>query len=55
MARDEPLHKSLIRDTTAYFAYCLLVATLGSFQFGFHLVCTTKQLRLLPLTILLLV
>ncbi|KAL8725610.1 MAG: hypothetical protein Q9166_007245 [cf. Caloplaca sp. 2 TL-2023] len=37
MAREEPLHKSLIRDTTAYFAYLLLVTTLGPFQFGFHL------------------
>ncbi|CAL8574453.1 Bifunctional purine biosynthesis protein PurH [Xanthoria parietina] len=37
MAHDEPLHKSLIRDTTAYFAYLLLVTTLGPFQFGFHL------------------
>ncbi|KAL8803009.1 MAG: hypothetical protein Q9182_003435 [Xanthomendoza sp. 2 TL-2023] len=38
MARDdEPLHKSLARDTTAYFAYLLLVTTLGPFQFGFHL------------------
>ncbi|KAL8756015.1 MAG: hypothetical protein Q9199_003220 [Rusavskia elegans] len=37
MAHDEPLHKSLIRDTTAYFAYVLLVTTLGPFQFGFHL------------------
>ncbi|KAL8689789.1 MAG: hypothetical protein Q9224_004561 [Gallowayella concinna] len=37
MARDEPLQKSLIRDTTAYFAYLLLVTTLGTFQFGFHL------------------
>ncbi|KAL8853929.1 MAG: hypothetical protein Q9221_001237 [Calogaya cf. arnoldii] len=37
MAHDEPLHKSLIRDTTAYFAYLLLVTTLGPFQFGYHL------------------
>lgn len=38
MARDEPLYKSLIRDTTAYFAYILIATTLGPFQFGFHLV-----------------
>ncbi|KAL8705672.1 MAG: hypothetical protein Q9225_008013 [Loekoesia sp. 1 TL-2023] len=37
MARDEPLHKSLVRDTTAYFLYLLLVTTLGPFQFGYHL------------------
>ncbi|KAL8937447.1 MAG: hypothetical protein Q9216_004411 [Gyalolechia sp. 2 TL-2023] len=37
MTRDEPLHKSLVRDTTAYFVYVLLVATLGPFQFGYHL------------------
>ncbi|KAL8971448.1 MAG: hypothetical protein Q9197_003264 [Variospora fuerteventurae] len=34
---DEPLYKSLIRDTTAYFAFVLLVTTLGPFQFGYHL------------------
>lgn len=43
MAHDEPLHKSLIRDTTAYFAYVLLVTTLGPFQFGFHLVRTCRN------------
>ncbi|KAL9003247.1 MAG: hypothetical protein Q9188_003862 [Gyalolechia gomerana] len=37
MTGDEPLYKSLIRDTTAYFVYILLVATLGPFQFGYHL------------------
>ncbi|KAL8824577.1 MAG: hypothetical protein Q9170_008116 [Blastenia crenularia] len=37
MARDEPLHKSLVRDTTAYFVYILSVTTLGPFQFGYHL------------------
>ncbi|KAL8749279.1 MAG: hypothetical protein Q9184_006871 [Pyrenodesmia sp. 2 TL-2023] len=37
MTRDEPLYKSLIRDTTAYFAYLLLVVVLGPFQFGYHL------------------
>ncbi|KAL8947775.1 MAG: hypothetical protein Q9222_005984 [Ikaeria aurantiellina] len=37
MPRDEPLYKSLIRDTTAYFAYVLLVIILGPFQFGYHL------------------
>ena len=38
MARGEPLHRSLIRDTTAYFAYLLLITTIGPLQFGFHLV-----------------
>ncbi|KAL8768772.1 MAG: hypothetical protein Q9209_005060 [Squamulea sp. 1 TL-2023] len=37
MAHNEPLYKSLVKDTTAYFAYILLVTTLGPFQFGFHL------------------
>ncbi|KAL9132990.1 MAG: hypothetical protein Q9175_005833 [Cornicularia normoerica] len=38
MARGgEPLHRSLIRDTTAYLCYILLVVALGPFQFGFHL------------------
>ncbi|KAL9600653.1 MAG: hypothetical protein Q9179_003136 [Wetmoreana sp. 5 TL-2023] len=37
MAREEPLRKSLIRDTTAYFTYVLLATTLGPFQFGYHL------------------
>ncbi|KAL9023317.1 MAG: hypothetical protein Q9196_007278 [Gyalolechia fulgens] len=37
MNGDEPLYKSLIRDTTAYFVYVLLVVTLGPFQFGYHL------------------
>ncbi|KAI4184159.1 MAG: hypothetical protein L6R41_004950 [Letrouitia leprolyta] len=37
MTRDEPLYKSLVRDTTAYLVYVLLVATLGPFQFGYHL------------------
>ncbi|KAL8859929.1 MAG: hypothetical protein Q9178_003476 [Gyalolechia marmorata] len=37
MAHDEPLYKSLVGDTTAYFTYLLLVATLGPFQYGFHL------------------
>ena len=38
MTRDEPLWRSLIRDTTGYLAYLLLITTLGPFQFGFHLV-----------------
>ena len=39
MARDgEPLHRSLIEDTTAYLCYVLLVVALGPLQFGFHLV-----------------
>lgn len=37
MTREEPLYKSLKRDTTAYLVYVLLVATLGPFQFGYHL------------------
>lgn len=38
MARDgEPLHRSLIEDTTAYLCYVLLVVALGPLQFGFHL------------------
>lgn len=46
MAREEPLYKSLIRDTTAYFAYVLLVTTLGPFQFGYHLVGASWKLLL---------
>ena len=39
MARDgEPLHHSLIRDTTAYLSYILLIVAIGPLQFGFHLV-----------------
>ncbi|KAM0801904.1 general substrate transporter [Usnea florida] len=38
MVRDgEPLHRSLIEDTTAYLCYVLLVVALGPLQFGFHL------------------
>ena len=38
MARGEPLHRSLIRDTTGYLVYLLLITTIGPFQFGYHLV-----------------
>ena len=39
MARDgEPLHRSLVRDTTAYLSYILMVVAIGPLQFGFHLV-----------------
>jgi len=38
MARDEPLHRSLLRDTTPYLIYILLVAATGPLHFGFHLV-----------------
>ncbi|KAI4160552.1 MAG: hypothetical protein LQ342_005659 [Letrouitia transgressa] len=37
MASDEPLYRSLLRDTTAYLAYLVLISALGPFQFGFHL------------------
>ena len=43
MASDEPLHRSLFRDTTAYLAYLLFFSTLGPFQFGFHLVGKQKR------------
>ena len=33
----ESLHHSLIRDTTAYLSYILLVVAIGPLQFGFHL------------------
>lgn len=33
----EPLHRSLIRDTTAYLTYILLVVAIGPLQYGFHL------------------
>lgn len=38
MAQGEPMIQSLLRDTTGYFWYLLLAATVGPFQFGFHLV-----------------
>jgi hypothetical protein len=38
MAHGEPLHRSLILDTTAHLCYLLLITTLGPLQFGFHLV-----------------
>ncbi|MCJ1266908.1 hypothetical protein MMC22_006793 [Lobaria immixta] len=37
MAQGEPMIQSLLRDTTGYFWYLLLAATVGPFQFGFHL------------------
>lgn len=42
MARDEPLLRALFRDTTAYLVYVLLIATIGPFQFGFHLVLSLR-------------
>ena len=44
MARGgEPLHRSLIRDTTAYLSYILLIVALGPLQFGFHLVSSSPH------------
>ena len=40
MAQNEPLHRSLRHDTTAYLAFLLLVTTIGPLQFGYHLVST---------------
>ena len=47
MARgEEPLHRSLVRDTTAYLTYILLVVALGPLQFGFHLVSLFPEVSL---------
>ena len=42
MAREEPLHHALRRDTTGYLLLILLIATNGPFQFGFHLVALPR-------------
>lgn len=39
MARGQLATRSLLRDTTAYLCFLLLVTTVGPLQFGFHLVC----------------
>lgn len=36
--REESLHQSFFRDTTAYLFYILFIVALGPFQFGYHLV-----------------
>jgi len=38
MVQEEALHRSLLRDTTPYLIYILLVAAVGPLHFGFHLV-----------------
>lgn len=51
MAQGEPMTRSFFRDTTAYFCYLLLVATIGPLQFGFHLVCDAAFIASNKLTI----
>ena len=38
MAREERLQQTLIRDTTGFLVFLLVITTIGPFQFGFHLV-----------------
>lgn len=41
------MNRSLLRDTTGYLWYLLLVTTIGPLQFGFHLVRETFLIALI--------
>lgn len=36
---EEGLLRALLRDTTLFLCFALLITSLGPFQFGYHLVC----------------